>query len=146
MLKVCAELGPQAEQAGTRFLNDLPAQALHLRADARRLQQCVHNLVSNAIKDGRPDGCIAVAVRAQGAEVLIEVRDDGSGLSDEQLAHLFEPYNRLGREGGSSPGTGLGLLLTRELALAMGGQLEVESVVGAGSCFTLRFPSLAGPA
>jgi PAS domain S-box-containing protein len=142
VLKVCAELGTQAEQAGARFHNDLPSQALHIRADARRLQQCVHNLVSNAIKYGRPAGCIDVAVREQGSDVLIEIRDDGPGLSDEQLAHLFEPYNRLGREGSSSPGTGLGLLLTRELALGMGGKLEVERAVGAGSCFTLRFPRI----
>lgn len=137
--KVCSELAVPAEQAGAQLRHDLPAQALCLHADARRLQQCLHNLVSNAVKYGRPGGRIDIALRAQGDEVLIEVRDDGPGLTDEQLLHLFEPFNRLGREGGKAPGSGLGLVLTRELAAAMGGQLEVDSVVGAGSCFTLRF-------
>ncbi|WP_439535645.1 response regulator [Methyloversatilis sp.] len=135
----CSELALQAEQAGAQLRHDVPAETLHVRADARRLQQCLHNLVSNAVKYGRPDGRIDIALHAQGDEVLIEVRDDGPGLTDEQLLHLFEPFNRLGREGGKAPGSGLGLVLTRELATAMGGRLEVDSVLGAGSCFTLRF-------
>lgn len=135
----CSELAVQAEQAGARFRHDLPTEALYIRADRRRLHQCLTNLMSNAIKYGRPDGRIDVAVRGQGADVLIEIRDDGSGLTEDQLAHLFEPYNRLGRDIGKTPGTGLGLLLTRELVVAMGGRLVVQSTVGAGSCFTLHF-------
>jgi PAS domain S-box-containing protein len=135
----CIELALQAEQAGAHLRHDLPAATMHLHADARRLQQCLHNLISNAIKYGRPGGRIDIVLRAQGDEVLIEVRDDGPGLTEEQLQHLFEPFNRLGREGGKAPGSGLGLVLTRELAAAMRGRLEVESVVGAGCCFTMRF-------
>lgn len=139
----CGELAAAAERAGASFRHDLPAAPLRICVDAHRLQQCLGNLLSNALKYGQPGGRIDIAVRAEGPDVLMAVRDDGPGLSEDQLAHVFEPYNRLGREAGKAPGTGLGLLLTRELAQAMGGRLEIESTLGAGSCFTLRFPALA---
>lgn len=137
---VCEELALHAGQAGASLRHELPAGTLQVHADARRLRQCLHNLTSNAIKYGRPGGRIDVVLRAQDDDVLIEIRDEGPGLSEEQLQHLFEPFNRLGRESGEAPGSGLGLVLTRELAAAMGGRLEVLSSPGAGSCFTLRLP------
>jgi signal transduction histidine kinase len=65
------------------------------------------------------------------------VKDEGPGLSEAQLAHLFEPFNRLGAESTSIPGTGLGLVISKGFAEAMGGRLEVWSEMGSGSRFSL---------
>ena len=108
-----------------------------MRADARRLRQCLDNLLSNAIKYARDGIRIEVEVRTRGSEVALAVQDHGCGLSEDQLAHLFEPYNRLGRAGGAIPGTGLGLTLTRDLVQAMGGRLEVHSQPGRGCRFEI---------
>lgn len=142
---VCAALAAQADQDGVVLTLNLPGAPVLVRADARRLHQCLENLVSNAIKYGGSQSPVAVSVRDEGHDVVISVRDAGPGLTEDQRAHLFEPYNRLGREGSRLPGTGLGLLLTRELAVAMGGALEVDCPPGTGCCFTLRFARAHGP-
>jgi PAS domain S-box-containing protein len=135
---VCTELAPAAERAGVALVQTLPPAPALVTADPRRLHQCLANLASNAIKYGGRGGRVEIAVQPHGPQVLIAVRDTGPGLTPAQCARLFEPYNRLGRDATQVPGTGLGLLLTRELAAAMGGRLAVDSEVGAGSCFTLR--------
>jgi signal transduction histidine kinase len=78
-------------------------------------------------------------------EVAIAVRDNGFGLDALQRQHLFEPYNRLGRQRAAAPGAGLGLVITRQLVEAMNGQLRVESEPGLGSCFTVVLPAALGP-
>jgi CheY-like chemotaxis protein len=72
--------------------------------------------------------------------VEIAVRDNGMGMTPEQMAALFQPYNRLGRESSSIEGTGIGLVISRRLAELMGGTLAAASVAGQGSVFTLRMP------
>lgn len=143
---VCAELAPQADQSGVVLTLSLPVSLTLITADAVRLHQCLMNLVSNAIKYGGRNSHVTVGVQTQDNNVVVSVRDTGPGLTDAECAHLFEPYNRLGREGSKLPGTGLGLLLTRELATAMGGLLDVHCQVGVGCCFSLRFPRLAATA
>lgn len=118
---------------------DLDAEVL---ADAMRLRQCLHNLVSNACKYGRTGGCVAVDVLDSGEEVAIAVSDDGPGMTPAQLQCLFEPFERLGRHG--SAGHGLGLVVTRMLVQAMGGRVEVSSAEGLGSRFTLVLRKPAG--
>jgi signal transduction histidine kinase len=107
-------------------------------ADAGRLAQCVANLVGNAIKYNRVGGKVCVQIAPGAQEARIAVRDTGSGLSEEEVAQLFQPFHRLGRGG---PGEGIGLVLTRLLVMGMGGTIEVESRPGHGSCFTLVLPS-----
>jgi signal transduction histidine kinase len=122
-----------------------PPQAAPLRvlADPGRLQQCLANLLSNAIKYNRRGGWAGIEVTERGPQVAIAVRDNGLGLDADQLQHLFEPFNRLGRQRSATPGTGLGLWITRRLVEAMGGELRVESEAGAGCCFTLLLPRAA---
>jgi len=79
-------------------------------------------------------------------EIAIAVRDNGFGLDALQRQHLFEPFNRLGRQLAAAPGTGLGLVITRQLVEAMNGQLRVDSEPGQGSCFTIVLPSASDPA
>lgn len=130
-LAMAAEVDLRAPESGA------PVPVL---ADSARLQQCLANLVSNAIKYNRPRGWLALEVAERAGRGVISVQDGGVGMSEQQLAHLFEPFNRLGREHGNIPGTGLGLVITRGLILAMGGDLEVHSCADEGTRIDLSFP------
>jgi PAS domain S-box-containing protein len=109
-----------------------------VRADRQRLIQVLLNLLSNAIKYGSEGGHVVVAAATEGDEVKIDVIDDGPGLDERQQQRLFQPFERLGAERGHIQGTGLGLALSRQLTVAMGGSVEVHSAQGAGSTFTVR--------
>jgi CheY-like chemotaxis protein/nitrogen-specific signal transduction histidine kinase len=114
------------------------------RADPGRLHQCLVNLLSNAIKYSSRGGRVRVAVSSTDEGVLLAVSDVGIGMDETQLHHLFEPFNRLGREGAAAYGAGLGLVVTRQLVLAMNGELRVESALGLGSVFTIVLPADRG--
>jgi signal transduction histidine kinase/AmiR/NasT family two-component response regulator len=120
-------------------------------ADRLRLRQVLVNLLSNAIKYNRPQGRVDVTVGGDAAEVYIDVRDTGRGLTPEQQSGLFQPFNRVGAEKGDVEGTGLGLVIARQLVEAMGGRIEVRSVPAQGSTFTVHLrresrPDDAAPA
>ncbi len=120
--------------------------ALRVRADRRRLLQVLVNLLSNAVKYNRPGGRIALTAEAQGRQVCITVADDGAGLAADQVQRLFIPFERLDAQHSGMPGSGLGLVLSRQLAEAMGGSLDAASTPGEGSVFTLRLPEAAAAA
>jgi len=111
-------------------------------ADRTRLRQVLLNLLSNAIKYNRPGGEVEVRLCREGAEVRIDVRDTGSGISHEAQQRLFVPFERLGAERGRVEGTGIGLALSRRLVEAMQGRLGVHSRVGEGSVFCLSLPAV----
>ena len=115
-------------------------------ADFTRLRQVLLNLLSNAVKYNREGGSIAVELTCHGAELSIAISDTGAGLLPEQVAALFQPFNRLGAEGSLIEGTGLGLVITRQLVEAMGGRLAARSTAGQGSVFTVCLPVAAGVA
>jgi CheY-like chemotaxis protein/anti-sigma regulatory factor (Ser/Thr protein kinase) len=117
-----------------------------VEADPVRLRQVVINLLSNAIKYNRPGGTVQVEVHAAPEEVTIAVVDTGMGMTGEQLEHLYEPFNRLGRERGGIEGTGLGLSLTRQLVRQMGGELAIESLAGRGTTARVSLRRAAVPA
>ncbi len=105
-------------------------------ADRIRIKQVLVNLLSNAIKYNRVNGSVVVdSALCPPHSIRVGVRDTGDGLTPEHLAQLFEPFNRLGREGGSEEGTGIGLVVTKRLVELMGGRMGVDSVVGVGSAF-----------
>jgi CheY-like chemotaxis protein/anti-sigma regulatory factor (Ser/Thr protein kinase) len=107
-----------------------------VHADRTRLKQVVINFLSNAIKYNRDQGMVEVtyAPSAQG-RVRISIRDTGAGLPPEKLAQLFQPFNRLGQEAGGQEGTGIGLVVAKQLIELMDGSIGVESTVGVGSTF-----------
>ncbi|HEY5273053.1 MAG TPA: ATP-binding protein [Acidimicrobiales bacterium] len=120
--------------------------AEYVFADRQRLQQILLNLLSNGVKYNRVGGTVAVSCELRGATQLrIKVADTGYGISEEQLSHLFTPFERLGAERSEIEGTGIGLALSRQLAEAMGGTLDVESTVGQGSTFWVELPLVEAP-
>ena len=124
----------------------LPPRTLALVAwaDAGRLKQVLLNLLSNALKYNRPGGRVTVRLADEGdGSVVIEVADTGLGIPADQLPKLFEPFNRLGRQGGGIEGTGIGLAVTRALVELMNGSIAVDSRRDEGTSFTVRLP--AGP-
>ena len=107
-----------------------------VRADRTRLKQVMINLLSNAIKYNKAQGAVTVECALCSPDVIrISVRDTGEGLAPEQLAQLFQPFNRLGREAGPEQGTGIGLVMSRRLVELMGGAIGAQSTVGVGSVF-----------
>jgi signal transduction histidine kinase len=116
-----------------------------VHADCTRLKQCLLNLLSNACKftqAGSVD-CSITQEQVHDQELItFRVADTGVGLSEEQAARLFQPFS----QGDASTtrkfgGTGLGLAITKNLCEAMGGSIELQSQLGAGSTFTIRVPA-----
>ncbi len=115
-------------------------------ADRTRLVQVLVNLLSNAIKYNRRGGRVTIASAPDGPSVCIVVADTGRGMSEEQLAHLYEPFNRLGIEREGIEGSGIGLTIVKALVVGMGGTIEVASRAGAGTEVELRLPAAAAAA
>jgi signal transduction histidine kinase len=109
--------------------------------DQQRLEQILYNLIHNSIRHTPPGGIIVVSADVDEQFVQIQVKDTGEGIAEEELPHIWDRFYRA-QNSGSRPGTGtgLGLAIVKELTEAMSGTVAVESTVGQGTCFTLRFP------
>ena len=136
----------QARRVTVELRSSGPAAqaATWVQGDKTWLRQVLMNLLSNALKYNHEGGHVTLELRAPaaagpGAAALrLDVVDTGPGLSVEQQADLFQPFNRLGAENTGIQGHGLGLLISRQLAQAMGGDITVASAPGQGSCFSLQ--------
>lgn len=137
-------VAPEAQLKNVR-VSQFSQETCWVHADQRRLRQILLNLLSNAIKYNRHGGEIKVLVSGTAEQVQFAISDTGAGLSAEQVSHLFEPFNRLGAENSSTQGTGIGLVLCRHLAQAMAGRIDVSSMPGMGSTFTLCLRKSAPP-
>jgi len=133
---------PMANDYSIRLLMALdPSLKLVALADQTRLRQVLLNLVSNAIKYNREDGSVTVACKPLNKEKLqIDVIDTGPGISIENQAKLFDPFNRLGKEYSDVEGTGIGLTVTKQLVELMGGSIGLVSQLGQGSHFYIELP------
>jgi two-component system, OmpR family, sensor histidine kinase BaeS len=129
-----------AQQKALSWQTTLPDPAVILQMDADRMAQAVGNLLSNAIKYTPTGGVISVTTNVTARCVCLQVSDTGPGISPQEQREIFEPYYRSRAYRRFPQGMGLGLTIARELVVAHGGQLEVESTVGAGSHFTIRLP------
>jgi PAS domain S-box-containing protein len=121
-------------------------EAAWVLADPVRLRQVLVNLLSNAIKYNRPGGHVALRWQRVGAQWELAVADDGVGMTGEQLARLYEPFNRLGAERTTVEGTGIGLVLSRHLVGLMGGRLAIDSARGRGTVARVALPHVPPPA
>lgn len=131
-----AMMEPLAAKRGIAMTFSTPDHPCFVLADGMRLKQVVVNLISNAVKYNRENGSLAVrCFEPSPGWIRIAVTDTGMGLPTEQLAQLFQPFNRLGREAGAEQGTGIELVVTKRLVDAMHGKIGVDSEVGVGSVF-----------
>jgi two-component system, sensor histidine kinase and response regulator len=130
---------PQLEAKQISYSYRGGSAAVRARADAERMTQIVLNLLSNAVKFTPNGGSITLEWEATQNEVLVRVRDTGIGIPRDKMATIFEPFMQIASgHSATREGVGLGLAISRDLARLMGGELTVESEVGAGSVFTLR--------
>lgn len=132
--------GPRAEAAGVRLLVDAPADVRGI-FDSTRIQQVLDNLVSNAIKYSPGGGTVTLRVLSGEASVVLEVEDEGMGMSE---AEQSEVYNRFFRAAAVKkagiPGVGLGLGITKDIVDAHGGTISLTSQPGAGTTFRVELP------
>ncbi len=141
------ELAPLIEAAvaaaasdGVDIVTRLPGGIPIVRGDPARLRQVLGNLIDNAVKYSPADGTVEVRATAAHEQVVIDVTDDGSGISPDDFELIFEKFGRVDGAG-ATPGTGLGLYIARAIAEAHGGSLDVASAPGRGSTFTLTLPA-----
>ena len=114
----------------------------YVSGDAVRLEQVLRNLLSNAIKYSPPDSTISVRVESDREKVRVSVIDQGIGIAPPALEQLFQRFYRVARQDDTAPvkGLGLGLYVVKEIVARHGGTVEVQSVLGAGSTFTVCLP------
>ena len=136
-----ASLRPLAERKGIALELELPQATLLAHTDRRAFSQIVLNLVNNAIEftaQGEVRVTLARSIDGDSGTITVGVADSGVGIRPEDLPRLFEPFTQIDARGlPPREGTGLGLHLSRKLAEALGGRIDLESVCGRGSIFTL---------
>jgi signal transduction histidine kinase len=143
-----ARLGGTIKDAATRVLSvspdipltlDVPDDIPILLIDGTRIAQVLDNLLANASKYA-PGAPVSIRARKTDDHVIVEVCDQGPGISPEYLPHLFQRFYRIPDGGQSVRGTGLGLYICRKIVEAHGGQIGVESELGKGTCFSFILP------
>jgi len=142
---VRATVQPLVEKNANRLVFEGTDAAGSMHADRTKLTQMLLNLLANATKFTR-DGTVALRItregRGHGARVVFRVSDTGIGMTEEQMGRLFEAFTQADASTASRyGGTGLGLAITKRLSALMGGDVRVESTLGAGSTFILTLPA-----
>ena len=141
--EAAALVEPAVPEKEVRVVVDVPDVRLRLVSDAKKLRQILVNLLSNAVKFTSA-GDVGVSVRRSAGGATIRVWDTGIGIAPEHLEHIFDPFWQVEQhQTRSTGGTGLGLSVTRHLVRMLGGEIEVVSVPGEGSRFTLTLPEAA---
>ncbi|GAB4487119.1 MAG: ATP-binding protein [Anaerolineales bacterium] len=132
---------PQARAAGVTLDMDFSSLPV-ITGDGDRLAQVFNNLVDNALKFTPSGGRILLQTRVSGAGLEVHVQDSGTGIPSESLPHIFDRFYQAdpARQGGKAHGAGLGLAIAREIVVAHGGKMSVQSAPGQGSTFVVALP------
>ncbi len=137
-LKSClATLKRQFEDRRIRVTLDIPAALPTVALDKNMMEQVFFNLLKNAMEAMKDGDSLSILLAADDRDVVLTFRDTGEGMSDEQLAHLFEPYRT-----SKGKGTGLGLMISERIVRDHGGTIAAESKLGEGTVFTIRLPRI----
>jgi len=128
----------QAQQRDIKLIFPRFDTPCFVSADRTRVKQVLINLLTNAIKYNRRQGFVEVKYISTPERIHVSIKDSGAGLPPEKLVQLFQPFNRLGQENGSEEGTGIGLVVAKQLVELMGGTIGVKSTVGTGSEFWIE--------
>jgi signal transduction histidine kinase len=146
--RVVDDVGPMA--APRRVIFHGPDTAVTIQGDRVRLEQVLRNLLDNAVKYSPASGDITVRVEQRNTEAILAICDQGIGIPEEARAQLFDRFYRADNvDRRRMQGTGIGLSITAEIVALHGGVVQVDSVPGQGSTFTIRLPlhhSAAGTA
>ncbi len=146
MLECRAMIEPQAHKRSIGMKFPRFETPYFVEADRTRVKQVLINLLFNAIKYNKPGGAVSVEYTLRPPEsIRISISDTGAGLAPEQVAQLFQPFNRLGKETSAEEGTGIGLVVTKRLVELMGGVIGVDSTVGVGSVFWIELSLTEAP-
>jgi signal transduction histidine kinase/DNA-binding response OmpR family regulator len=142
---VVEEFRPQADAKGHTITVDLSSAPVQINGDKIRLQQVARNLLGNAIKYTPNGGQITVTSQVEDRLARVSFKDTGLGISEENLPHLFEKFYRVRDDKTQDiEGNGLGLAIVKSIIEQHGGQVQVESVYGKGSCFSINLPLTKG--
>lgn len=134
-------LRPLAEAGGVSLDRRLPQELPTLQVDADRVMQLFSNLIANAIKFTPAGGHVALTARIAGTSMEFSVTDDGEGIPAAQLPYVFDRFFQVTHGGRAARhGAGLGLPIARGIVEAHGGQISIESTVGAGTCVSFFLP------
>lgn len=145
LIDECTQLvSPLASKRGITIKVNLK-KSVGVIADNTRLKQCLLNLLSNAIKYNDREGEVVINVNACPQDKLtkIEIKDNGRGISQDEQAKLFQPFERLGEERYLTEGTGIGLTITKRLVSLMNGEIGAKSELGLGSTFYIMLPNVS---
>ena len=132
-----ASLEPIAAQRAVRLHTEGLGDELTCETDPQRVRQILINLLSNAVRHSPPEGTVRVVLRADDQHLWFDVIDHGPGIAASEQSRIFEAFQRATSD---ERGTGLGLTLSRQLAILLGGNLRLVSELGVGSTFTLDVP------
>lgn len=139
VMRECATLTePLAKKHGISTIFREIEGAICVSADVTRFKQIMINLLSNAIKYNKVSGTVVIDYVISQSSLRICVIDTGTGMSADQLAQLFQPFNRLGRQANIEEGTGIGLMVCKRLIELMNGKIGVKSTVNIGSEFWIE--------
>lgn len=130
----------QAEEKSIRLQTDIRMDAIIVHADRQQIERVLQNLISNAVKYTPKQGQVFLEAFTQNGQAVIQIRDTGYGIPEDEVPHIFDRFRRVAKHEGKATGTGLGLAITKALVEAHDGDIAVRSEEGIGSTFTVSFP------
>jgi signal transduction histidine kinase len=135
------DVRPHAVRKDVDISVDVPEPAPEVLGDEPTLRQAFANVIGNGVKYSHAGTAVAVTVSARPGEVVVEIRDQGIGIAEEDRARIFDDFFRAGGAGRAESGSGLGLAITHRIIRAHGGSIAVASEIGRGSTFTIVLPA-----
>ena len=141
LASVTHEFQTQADTKGHTLSYDEPEDRPQVKVDLPRIRQVLQNLVGNAIKYTDENGHIRVSTEMEKSMIWIHVQDDGLGIPEDDLDHIFDKFYRVEADDRLDiQGNGLGLAIVKAIVEQHGGEIKVESTMGEGSCFSFSLP------